>query len=213
MELEGNDESCSKCYIEVFNGGSTNGTVLGKYCKAQEELIDSAMNEVTVRYSSSGCLGSFKVSYTSENSARSELSYKRVHCDFLKLCTIMISHNLDIAGCSYATVIYPSKGSSQLISSYGFPTVKDTSRNNCNLYVFALGSTIRFTLLYLDDSQDCAEDNLKLYTSFSESASEYKSLLCNPTSKVVFESTTGYGLFIYTSTHASRGYLANIEII
>ena len=80
MELEGNDESCSKCYIEVFNGGSINGTVVGKYCKAQEELIDSAMNEVTIRYSSSGCLGSFKVSYTSENSARSELSFKLLCC-------------------------------------------------------------------------------------------------------------------------------------
>ena len=63
-------KNCSSCYLEVFNGGNTKSTLLGKYCKAGTE-IETALNEVTIRYPYDGCTGSFKISYTSDSEKRS----------------------------------------------------------------------------------------------------------------------------------------------
>ena len=69
MNFVPNEEDCSKCYVEIFNGDSDKAILLGRYCSAETNKIQTAINKVTIRYQSTGCSGSFEISYTSAASA------------------------------------------------------------------------------------------------------------------------------------------------
>ena len=66
MDFTVEQDDCSKCYIEVFNGYSTEAVSVGRYCKKNQK-IESAINELTIHYPSNGCEGTFEISYTSES--------------------------------------------------------------------------------------------------------------------------------------------------
>ncbi len=73
MNFIPNNDDCSECYVEIFNGGSDKSFLLGKYCSNQTNKIQTAINEVTIRYQSTKCSGSFEISYGVVSENRSEL--------------------------------------------------------------------------------------------------------------------------------------------
>ncbi len=122
----------------------------------------------------------------------------------------------DIARCTTVVNTHNKQNLIQLVGSKNFPsTGSPVTLNSCIVYIVGYGATIRFTVLYNDQSDETACSNLKYYSSLFPSPFTLVSSpqsMCSSSEVVTFE-VKNYGLIQYSRDTASRGYLGLIEVI